>query len=195
MRPWLTADSRPPAKERNALLEARRDVVDHCCPSPMRRGSPLCLAHLATPHSASPQVDHMISERSILIGLNHPFIVNLATTFQDPRYLYMVLEYVQVRCMGPACLITEPLKASSSPGITHACRTIQHHRHHQHCHPARHSYHSRPNHSLLHAHTHAHRREASYSRISAKRAASTTPRLSSTRRVWCRFLNTCTSRT
>ena len=39
----------------------------------------------------------MISERSILIGLNHPFIVNLATTFQDPRYLYMVLEYVQVR--------------------------------------------------------------------------------------------------
>jgi len=41
------------------------------------------------------QVDHMISERSILIGLNHPFIVNLATTFQDPRYLYMVLEYVQ----------------------------------------------------------------------------------------------------
>jgi len=40
------------------------------------------------------QVEHMISERSILIGLNHPFIVNLAATFQDPKHLYMVLEYV-----------------------------------------------------------------------------------------------------
>ena len=39
----------------------------------------------------------MISEKEILQELSrdpHPFIVNLATTFQDPRYLYMVLEYI-----------------------------------------------------------------------------------------------------
>lgn len=36
----------------------------------------------------------MISEKTILSALNHPFIVTMAGTFQDPRYLYMVLEYV-----------------------------------------------------------------------------------------------------
>ena len=43
------------------------------------------------------QVQHMLSEKDILWELSkdpHPFIVNLATTFQDSRYLYMVLEYI-----------------------------------------------------------------------------------------------------
>ncbi|KAF0715220.1 Aste57867_3504 [Aphanomyces stellatus] len=40
------------------------------------------------------QVEHMISEKTILMCLDHPFIVNLAGTFQDSRCLYMVLEYV-----------------------------------------------------------------------------------------------------
>lgn len=40
------------------------------------------------------QVDHMISEKTILSNLDHPFIVQFAGTFQDTRYLYMVLEYV-----------------------------------------------------------------------------------------------------
>lgn len=40
------------------------------------------------------QVEHMISEKTILACLDHPFIVNLSGTFQDKRYLYMCLEYV-----------------------------------------------------------------------------------------------------
>lgn len=40
------------------------------------------------------QIEHMLSEKSILMCLNHPFVVTLAGTFQDPKYLYMVLEYV-----------------------------------------------------------------------------------------------------
>lgn len=40
------------------------------------------------------QVEHMISEKNILSQLNHPFIVRLAGTFQDVKYLYMVLEYI-----------------------------------------------------------------------------------------------------
>ena len=43
------------------------------------------------------QVEHMLSEKNILKVLSaepHPFIVNLAATFQDPRYLFMVLEYI-----------------------------------------------------------------------------------------------------
>lgn len=40
------------------------------------------------------QVDHMLSEKQILEVLDHPFIVKLAGTFQDKRYLYMILEYV-----------------------------------------------------------------------------------------------------
>jgi len=40
------------------------------------------------------QVEHMISEKTILDCLDHPFVVQLVGTFQDKRYLYMVLEYV-----------------------------------------------------------------------------------------------------
>lgn len=40
------------------------------------------------------QVEHMLSEKAILACLDHPFIVKLAGTFQDKKYLYMVLEYI-----------------------------------------------------------------------------------------------------
>jgi len=40
------------------------------------------------------QVDHISSEKEILMTLQHPFIVNLYGCFHDPRYLYLVLEYV-----------------------------------------------------------------------------------------------------
>ncbi|KAL4099756.1 hypothetical protein PRIC1_007555 [Phytophthora ramorum] len=43
------------------------------------------------------QVEHMLSEKSILLCLDHPFIVNLAGTYQDTKYLYMVLD------MHPDC--------------------------------------------------------------------------------------------
>mmetsp|Transcript_10064 Transcript_10064/g.17688 ORF Transcript_10064/g.17688 Transcript_10064/m.17688 type:complete len:337 (+) Transcript_10064:213-1223(+) len=48
------------------------------------------------------QVEHMLAEKSILEAISkgsdglsqHPFIVNLYSTFQDECFLYMVLEYV-----------------------------------------------------------------------------------------------------
>ena len=40
------------------------------------------------------QVEHIKSEKEILQGLSHPFIVNLASAFQDQCYLYMVIECV-----------------------------------------------------------------------------------------------------
>eukprot|EP01029_Cantina_marsupialis_P017125 TRINITY_DN3848_c0_g1_i1.p1 TRINITY_DN3848_c0_g1~~TRINITY_DN3848_c0_g1_i1.p1 ORF type:complete len:324 (-),score=85.45 TRINITY_DN3848_c0_g1_i1:645-1616(-) len=40
------------------------------------------------------QVEHMISEKEILAQIDHPFIVQLAGTFQDRKFLYMVLEVV-----------------------------------------------------------------------------------------------------
>jgi len=40
------------------------------------------------------QVEHIMSEKTILDQCKHPFIVHLACTFQDKRQLYMVLEYV-----------------------------------------------------------------------------------------------------
>mmetsp|Transcript_39882 Transcript_39882/g.55427 ORF Transcript_39882/g.55427 Transcript_39882/m.55427 type:complete len:375 (+) Transcript_39882:342-1466(+) len=39
------------------------------------------------------QVDHILSEKSILAQLNHPFIIGLYSTYQDVRNLYMLLEY------------------------------------------------------------------------------------------------------
>ena len=42
------------------------------------------------------QVDHVFSEYNILSVLNHPFIVQLmGINFEDPHYLYLLLEYVQ----------------------------------------------------------------------------------------------------
>eukprot|EP00928_Gymnodinium_smaydae_P084829 TRINITY_DN680_c1_g3_i2.p1 TRINITY_DN680_c1_g3~~TRINITY_DN680_c1_g3_i2.p1 ORF type:complete len:326 (+),score=78.82 TRINITY_DN680_c1_g3_i2:84-1061(+) len=40
------------------------------------------------------QVDHLMSEKAILMALKHPFIVNLFGTLHDERYVYLVLEYV-----------------------------------------------------------------------------------------------------
>ena len=40
------------------------------------------------------QVEHILSEKSILSALDHPNIVKMVAAFQDPKYLYMVLEYV-----------------------------------------------------------------------------------------------------
>ena len=42
------------------------------------------------------QVDHVYSEYNILSILNHPFIVQLeGLNFEDPKYLYLILEYIQ----------------------------------------------------------------------------------------------------
>ena len=42
------------------------------------------------------QVDHVYSEFNILSTLKHPFIVQLVGfNFEDPKYIYFVLEYVQ----------------------------------------------------------------------------------------------------
>lgn len=40
------------------------------------------------------QVDHVLSENSILGSISHPFIVNMDGFCQDERYLYLVLEFV-----------------------------------------------------------------------------------------------------
>jgi len=40
------------------------------------------------------QVEHVNSERDILISINHPAIVRLYRTFKDEKNLYMLLEYV-----------------------------------------------------------------------------------------------------
>lgn len=40
------------------------------------------------------EIDHVISERNVLVELEHPFISNLGGSFQDVRYIYIVLEYV-----------------------------------------------------------------------------------------------------
>ena len=40
------------------------------------------------------QVDHILSEISILNSIDHPFCVRMAGISQDSRYLYIVMEYV-----------------------------------------------------------------------------------------------------
>ena len=41
------------------------------------------------------QVDGVIREKNIMSSLTHPFVVNLISTFQDERNLYMLIELVQ----------------------------------------------------------------------------------------------------
>eukprot|EP00128_Syssomonas_multiformis_P014602 Colp12_sorted_trinity150504_noHs@23531 len=40
------------------------------------------------------QVEHTISEKKMLASVSHPYVVNLLSSFQDTRNLYLVLEYV-----------------------------------------------------------------------------------------------------
>jgi protein kinase A len=40
------------------------------------------------------QVQHIIQEKSILMEISHPFIVNMLCAFQDDKKLYIVLEFV-----------------------------------------------------------------------------------------------------
>ena len=40
------------------------------------------------------QVEHMLSEKAILMEIDHPFIVNCEASFQDPAYLYLSLEFI-----------------------------------------------------------------------------------------------------
>jgi serine/threonine protein kinase len=41
------------------------------------------------------QVEHTMNEKTILEKLDHPFLVQILGTFQDPNNLYLVLEYIQ----------------------------------------------------------------------------------------------------
>jgi len=41
------------------------------------------------------QVDHIISENTILSNINHPFLTKMVGFSQDERFLYFVLEFVQ----------------------------------------------------------------------------------------------------
>eukprot|EP01012_Entosiphon_sulcatum_P052384 TRINITY_DN71_c0_g1_i1.p1 TRINITY_DN71_c0_g1~~TRINITY_DN71_c0_g1_i1.p1 ORF type:complete len:331 (+),score=89.92 TRINITY_DN71_c0_g1_i1:262-1254(+) len=56
------------------------------------------------------QVEHIMAERAILSEVKHPFIVNMMTSFQDEKRLYIVLEYV---CGGE--LFTHLRKAGKFP--------------------------------------------------------------------------------
>ena len=40
------------------------------------------------------QVDHVISENTILADIDHPFLVGLTGFDQDSQYLYFLLEYI-----------------------------------------------------------------------------------------------------
>ena len=40
------------------------------------------------------QVEHIKSEKFILDNINHPFIVDLKTSFQDSKYIYMLFEFI-----------------------------------------------------------------------------------------------------
>jgi hypothetical protein len=40
------------------------------------------------------QVEHILAEKAILQSLDHPFIVNLHGSFQDRKYLYLIMEFV-----------------------------------------------------------------------------------------------------
>jgi len=41
------------------------------------------------------QVEHISSERALLMEVDHPFVVNLFKTFQDDVNVYLLFEYVQ----------------------------------------------------------------------------------------------------
>ncbi|KAL7579025.1 hypothetical protein ACA910_019067 [Epithemia clementina (nom. ined.)] len=61
-----------------------------------RTGTPYALKQLSKREIIGHhQVDGVIREKNIMASLDHPFVVNLVATFQDDRFLYMLIELVQ----------------------------------------------------------------------------------------------------
>jgi CRP-like cAMP-binding protein len=61
-----------------------------------RNGTPYALKMLSKKEIIGHhQVEGVIREKNIMSSLHHPFVVNLVSTFQDERNLYMLIELVQ----------------------------------------------------------------------------------------------------
>jgi len=61
-----------------------------------RTGTPYALKQLSKREiMGHHQVEGVIREKNIMASLEHPFVVNLVSTFQDERNLYMLIELVQ----------------------------------------------------------------------------------------------------
>lgn len=61
-----------------------------------RTGTPYALKQLSKREIIGHhQAEGVIREKNIMASLDHPFVVNLVATFQDERYLYMLIELVQ----------------------------------------------------------------------------------------------------
>jgi cAMP-dependent protein kinase regulator len=61
-----------------------------------RTGTPYALKMLSKKEIIGHhQVEGVIREKNIMSSLDHPFVVNLVSTFQDERNLYMLIELVQ----------------------------------------------------------------------------------------------------
>ena len=61
-----------------------------------RTGTPYALKQLSKREIIGHhQVEGVIREKNIMASLDHPFVVNLVATFQDDRFLYMLIELVQ----------------------------------------------------------------------------------------------------
>lgn len=39
------------------------------------------------------QQDHILTEKQILVEINHPFLIKMVSSFQDEKKLYFLLEY------------------------------------------------------------------------------------------------------
>ena len=61
-----------------------------------RTGTPYALKQLSKREIIGHhQVEGVIREKNIMASLDHPFVVNLVATFQDDRFLHMLIELVQ----------------------------------------------------------------------------------------------------
>ena len=61
-----------------------------------RTGTPYALKQLSKREIIGHhRVEGVIREKNIMASLDHPFVVNLVATFQDDRYLHMLIELVQ----------------------------------------------------------------------------------------------------
>ncbi|XP_026190945.1 cAMP-dependent protein kinase catalytic subunit alpha [Cyclospora cayetanensis] len=72
-------------KSRGATLEDTTQVPPRVAIKILKKASIIKLKH----------VDHILNEKAILLRLQHPLTVRCFGTFQDPRYLYLVMEFVQ----------------------------------------------------------------------------------------------------
>jgi serine/threonine kinase 32 len=100
-------NSKPPPKHEDYGPQISMDILQFKLISPLGKGTFCKVMAVEDTHMGSmlamkycckeklhekKAINHILQERNLLEGINHPYISNMLYSFQDTHFVYMVLE-------------------------------------------------------------------------------------------------------